>query len=86
MQYINYFSNLNISYYIYKLNKGDSIIETYKKNKNTFIILSGTVCLTKIFNYTNKLCIAVLNQNHIIDIKEYNDHQNYYYKILAIEK
>ncbi len=87
MKYIYYLSKLKISYYIYELHIGDSII--FPNNSYVhkyFIILDGLIYLSKNFTNHNSLSIAILSNNHIIYNKYHNLITHYYYKILALKK
>ena len=84
MQWINHFSKYKVPFYIYKLNKGDSLI--YKNNKkynNSIIILNGIVYLLKIFTNKEIISLGILNTNNIIP--EIHNEKYYYYTITAIE-
>nr|QCI07368.1 global nitrogen transcriptional regulator [Leiomenia cribrosa] len=84
MQWINHFSQNKIAFYIYKLNKGDSLI--YQKNKkynNSSIILNGIVFLLKIFTNKEIISLGILTTNNILP--DINNEIYYYYKIIAIE-
>nr|YP_009391532.1 global nitrogen transcriptional regulator [Platysiphonia delicata]ARW59676.1 global nitrogen transcriptional regulator [Platysiphonia delicata] len=60
MKWINNFVNANISYYVYKLNKGDCILYTRQvKEKKSIIILHGILCIFKIID-TNKIYPLIL--------------------------
>nr|QCI07771.1 global nitrogen transcriptional regulator [Pleonosporium borreri] len=86
MKYIYYFSKFNISYYIYEIKTGDSII--FNRNyyqKTFFIILDGLVLLSKHFTNTHSLSIAILSNHHIIFNTQKNITINYYYKVLALK-
>nr|QCI06569.1 global nitrogen transcriptional regulator [Erythroglossum lusitanicum] len=87
MQWINAFSNSQIKYYIYKLNKGDSIIYNYYETYNkSLIILSGIIYIIKIFTNREIIPIAILNTNNIICLDNlYTTKQNYY-KLTAFEQ
>nr|WCH56210.1 global nitrogen transcriptional regulator [Calliblepharis sp.] len=84
MKWINYFSNLNIPFYIYKLNTSDSIIYSrYIKVNQPMIILHGIVYILK--NFTNKktTTLAILKKGNIIYINQIKE-TNCYYKVIAI--
>nr|YP_009511545.1 global nitrogen transcriptional regulator [Gracilariopsis mclachlanii]AXI97422.1 global nitrogen transcriptional regulator [Gracilariopsis mclachlanii] len=79
---------LDIPFYVYKLNKGDSIISKYKhKNSSAAIILYGTVYVLKMFTNGEAICVALLNHNNIIDFNFSTLDKDYvYYKIIALEE
>nr|YP_009237845.1 global nitrogen transcriptional regulator [Gracilariopsis lemaneiformis]YP_009294752.1 global nitrogen transcriptional regulator [Gracilariopsis chorda]AJO68393.1 global nitrogen transcriptional regulator [Gracilariopsis lemaneiformis]AML79814.1 global nitrogen transcriptional regulator [Gracilariopsis lemaneiformis]AOM67012.1 global nitrogen transcriptional regulator [Gracilariopsis chorda]UAD88930.1 global nitrogen transcriptional regulator [Gracilariopsis chorda] len=79
---------LDIPFYIYKLNKGDSIISKCKyKNNSAAIILYGTVYTLKMFTNGECICIAILNCNNIIDFNFSTLDKDYvYYKVIALEE
>nr|QCI04414.1 global nitrogen transcriptional regulator [Antithamnion hubbsii] len=87
MTWINYFSNSKIPFYIYKLKRGDSIIQnTSVKNHKCIIILHGIIYKTQIFTNNEILPVAILNKNNIIDINCHLISYKSYYKIIAIEE
>ncbi len=65
MNWIIFFTENKISYHVYKLNQGDSIILNNAKNSNTIIILTGIISLAKIFCNHELLPIALLSKNDI---------------------
>nr|YP_010199481.1 global nitrogen transcriptional regulator [Gracilariopsis tenuifrons]AXF36132.1 global nitrogen transcriptional regulator [Gracilariopsis tenuifrons]UAD89339.1 global nitrogen transcriptional regulator [Gracilariopsis tenuifrons] len=87
-QWVQLFLELNIPFYIYKLNKGDSIIYKCKnKNNSAAIILHGTVYILKMFTNTEGVCIAILNYNNIIDFHFSTLEKDYvYYQVIALEE
>lgn len=87
MKYINYFTQSYISYYVYKLDKGDSIIySNHYYNQKNFIILSGLVYFSKVFINKQNISLGILSTNNIIKIPHIYFEKKYYYKILAIKK
>nr|QCI04791.1 global nitrogen transcriptional regulator [Bornetia secundiflora] len=87
MQCIHYFSRSHISYYIYKLNKGDTIVyPAYQSPKQLFMILNGLIYLSKVFNHKQYLSLAILGKNNIIDVgSETHIYHQYYYSLTAIQ-
>lgn len=86
MTWINEFSNSQIPYYIYKLNKNDSIIYNYNSDDNqSLIVLNGTIYILKIFTNKEIIPIAILNSNHIINLNSFTINKKSYYKIIAFE-
>nr|YP_010986101.1 global nitrogen transcriptional regulator [Polyopes affinis]WOL37019.1 global nitrogen transcriptional regulator [Polyopes affinis] len=87
MKWIHHLSKFKVPFYTYKLNKEDCIL--YGSNKNieqSLIILHGTICILKVFTNGETLSIAILNKDHIINIKQNkNKKEHYYYKALALE-
>nr|QCI05746.1 global nitrogen transcriptional regulator [Cryptopleura ramosa] len=87
MKWINEFSNSQIPYYIYKLNKGDTIIYNCNSDYNkSLVILNGIIYLIKIFTNQEIIPLAILNTNHIINLNPFRINQQNYYKIIALEK
>jgi len=88
MKWINYFSTSQIPFYVYKLNKGDAIIYQLNTNKaSSIIILHGLMYLIKTFTNHEKLSIAILKTNHIINaISKVKEKNLYYYKAIAIKE
>jgi len=82
MNWIIFFTQNQISYHVYKLNQGDSIILNNKKNSNTMIILTGIISLAKVFCNQELLPIAILGNNDIIT-NHNNTNKNY--KIVALK-
>lgn len=66
MNWIIFFTKNRISYYVYKLNQGDSIILHKRKYSNTFIVLTGIISLVRVFCNREILPLAVLSNNDII--------------------
>nr|QCI06079.1 global nitrogen transcriptional regulator [Delesseria sanguinea] len=86
MKWITSFSNSQIPYYIYKLNKGDKIL--YNPNKiysKSIIVLHGVIYLFKVFQNKEIFPLAILKTNHIIDLNYYYETQHYY-TIIALDK
>nr|QCI04547.1 global nitrogen transcriptional regulator [Apoglossum ruscifolium] len=87
MKWINKFSESQIPYYIYKLNKGDQILYKNTINyNNCMIILNGVLCILKTFNNKKIFTIAILSTNDSINLKYFNINIQYYYKLIALEK
>lgn len=87
MKWINAFSSSQIKYYIYKLNKGDSIIYSYNSDYNkSLIILNGIIYIIKIFTNQEIIPIAILNTNNIIYLNSLHTTKQNYYKLIAFEK
>nr|QCI09053.1 global nitrogen transcriptional regulator [Inkyuleea mariana] len=87
MKWIHHLSNSKTPFYIYRLNKGDAIIQkSYNNDNKSIIILHGIVHLIQIFTNKEIISLAILNRDHIINIRpEKIEHKYYYYKIVAIE-
>nr|YP_009391326.1 global nitrogen transcriptional regulator [Dipterocladia arabiensis]ARW59470.1 global nitrogen transcriptional regulator [Dipterocladia arabiensis] len=86
MKWINNFSNLQISYYIYKLNKGDKIICNNKSNYDkSIIILYGITYLFKTLNNKQIFPLAILNKNNIIHLDKYHVNKKINYQLIAFE-
>ena len=68
MNWIIFFTRQEITYQVYKLNEGDSIILKNKEEKNLeiVIILTGIISLAKIFCNKEILPLAILNKNDIV--------------------
>nr|YP_009732247.1 global nitrogen transcriptional regulator [Gracilaria spinulosa]QHS70716.1 global nitrogen transcriptional regulator [Gracilaria spinulosa] len=79
------FFESEIPFYIYKLNKGDSLIFKYQiKYKPLIIIFYGTVYVMKIFTNSESIFIAILTNKSVIDFNCLDS--NYvYYKVVALE-
>nr|YP_009397530.1 global nitrogen transcriptional regulator [Dasyclonium flaccidum]ARW66716.1 global nitrogen transcriptional regulator [Dasyclonium flaccidum] len=88
MKWINFFTDYNIPYYVYKLNKEDAIIiNNCRKNKDTsIIILYGSIYITKIFKENTIIPLVILNHNSIFHLKKKNIRTKFYYKITALEQ
>lgn len=85
MKWIHYFSKSKINYYIYKLNKGDSIIYRNLYNKySSIIILHGLIYVKKVFTNKESLPLALLYNDHIITLKN-NYRSKYYYFLQAFD-
>ena len=68
MEWINNFINANISYYVYKLDKGDCILYTKKmNNKKSIIILHGILGIFKTINTKKMYLLMLLSQNDYIN-------------------
>lgn len=77
MEWIYHFSNYKIPFYIYKINKGESIAHTLQSyNSRCIIILNGVVYLMKIFNNEEIIGLGIFHEKDIITIKE--DQKNLY--------
>nr|YP_010903559.1 global nitrogen transcriptional regulator [Hypnea cryptica]WCH56012.1 global nitrogen transcriptional regulator [Hypnea cryptica] len=86
MKWLHYFLNLNIPFYIYKLNANDSIIVSNNININKpMIILYGIVYIVKNFHNDKKTTIAILESENILYIDPIKN-EKYHYKIIAISK
>nr|YP_010198083.1 global nitrogen transcriptional regulator [Gracilaria multipartita]UAD86499.1 global nitrogen transcriptional regulator [Gracilaria multipartita] len=79
------FFESKIPFYIYKLNKGDSLIFKYQtKYKSLIIVFYGTVYIMKIFTNSESIFLAILKNKSIIDFNFFDS--NYvYYKVVALE-
>lgn len=85
MKWINYFTLYNIPFYIYKLNKGDSIIYiNYKKKCKSIIITCGILHLLKIFTNQEIISLGILGKENIVN--SLTEQANCYYQLLAIEE
>nr|YP_009944679.1 global nitrogen transcriptional regulator [Osmundea sinicola]QFR99973.1 global nitrogen transcriptional regulator [Osmundea sinicola] len=86
MKWINSLNNSKVPYYIYKLNKNDSIIISYEyKNHNQLlIVLHGSVYILKNFGKKQVIPIVILNKNSIFSISYLNN--QFYYQFIALEK
>uniref|UniRef100_UPI00300160AA global nitrogen transcriptional regulator n=1 Tax=Anunuuluaehu liula TaxID=3049639 RepID=UPI00300160AA len=84
MKWINQFTVSKIPFYVYKLNKGDSIIYVQNKAQDTSIIIAhGSLYLLKIFTNKEILALGILNQKNIIHTL--SEKPYCYYKLIAIE-
>ncbi len=87
MTWIHFFSNSKVPFYIYKLNCGDSIIQSNNIQDNKcFIILHGIIHIIQIFTNNEILPVAIFNKNNIIDMKTTLISNKSYYKIIAIKE
>jgi len=87
MKWLNYFSNSNIPYRIYKIKKNDLIIiNKHFIISNSIIILYGTMFFCKVFNNQELFPIAILNTNNIIYLKSLHIDNECYYKLIALDK
>nr|YP_010198287.1 global nitrogen transcriptional regulator [Gracilaria ornata]UAD86703.1 global nitrogen transcriptional regulator [Gracilaria ornata] len=79
------FFESEIPFYIYKLNKGDSLVFKYQtKYKPLIIVFYGTVYIMKIFTNSESIFLAILTNKSIIDFNFFDS--NYiYYKVVALE-
>nr|YP_009395264.1 global nitrogen transcriptional regulator [Bryothamnion seaforthii]ARW64032.1 global nitrogen transcriptional regulator [Bryothamnion seaforthii] len=87
MKWLSFLSSQKIPYYVYKLNREDSIIiHKYSLETNQSIIVAyGSIYVSKIFTNTETLPIALLGKNSIF-IKENNNINNeFYYQLTALE-
>nr|QCI08529.1 global nitrogen transcriptional regulator [Spermothamnion repens] len=85
MKYVQKFSQNKLSYYIYKLNKGDSIIQNNYYNNHIFIILKGIIYKEIILKHEEILPIGIFNTNHIIETQSQHAQKNQYDKLTALE-
>nr|YP_010155950.1 global nitrogen transcriptional regulator [Cumathamnion serrulatum]QQY85317.1 global nitrogen transcriptional regulator [Cumathamnion serrulatum] len=86
MKWIKTFSNSQITYYIYKLNKGDKIL--YKPNRiysKSIIVLHGVIYLFKMFQNKDIFPLAILSTNNIINL-DYSYDTQHYYTIIALDR
>nr|YP_009393608.1 global nitrogen transcriptional regulator [Bostrychia simpliciuscula]ARW62170.1 global nitrogen transcriptional regulator [Bostrychia simpliciuscula] len=86
MKWINFFANYNITYYVYKINKEDSIL-IYSSCKNinkSIVIIHGSIYITKNFTNQKKLILAILSKNDIFSLKSKS--KKFYYKLIALEE
>nr|UAD87899.1 global nitrogen transcriptional regulator [Gracilaria textorii] len=81
------FFELEIPFYIYKLNKGDSLIFKYQtKYQPLIIVFYGTVYIMKIFTNSEAIFLAILTNKSIIDFNfNFFDSNSVYYKVVALE-
>ncbi|KAI0556486.1 Global nitrogen regulator (chloroplast) [Gracilaria domingensis] len=81
------FFESEIPFYIYKLNKGDSLIFKYQiKSKPLIIVFYGTVYVMKIFTNSESIFLAILTNKSIIDLNfNFFDVNYFYYKVVALE-
>nr|QOS04528.1 global nitrogen transcriptional regulator [Sarcopeltis skottsbergii] len=85
MKWINYFIIYKIPFYIYKLNKGDSIIYiNHKKQCTSIIVTYGILHLLKIFTNKEIITIGILSKENIIH--SLAEQKNCYYQLIAIEE
>lgn len=86
MKWINSLNNSKVPYYIYKLNKNDSIIISceYKNHNQLLIVLHGSVYILKNFGKKQVIPIVILNKNSIFSISYLNN--QFYYQFIALEK
>lgn len=83
MKWINYFFNSQIPFYIYKLNKGDSIVYTTNIDiDKLLVILHGIVYLLKAFSNNETITFTILESDNII--YTHTPQKNCCYKIIAI--
>nr|YP_009395471.1 global nitrogen transcriptional regulator [Polysiphonia infestans]ARW64451.1 global nitrogen transcriptional regulator [Polysiphonia infestans] len=84
MNWIVFFTTQKISYYVYKLNKGDRIVlkNRYNKDNKITIVLTGIIALAKIFCNKELLPLAILGKNDIIDN---NIADKTFYQIIALQ-
>nr|YP_009773998.1 global nitrogen transcriptional regulator [Caulacanthus okamurae]QIZ74615.1 global nitrogen transcriptional regulator [Caulacanthus okamurae] len=80
MRWIKQFLKLEVPFYIYKLKQGDSII--YINNNESFIILHGTMYISKIFKNKTTTALGILEAGNIINNQV--PPTNCYYKTYAI--
>nr|YP_009392773.1 global nitrogen transcriptional regulator [Bostrychia tenella]ARW61335.1 global nitrogen transcriptional regulator [Bostrychia tenella] len=87
MKWINFFANYSIPYYIYKIEKEDSILlnNSYKNVNKSIIIIHGSIYIIKIFINQEILPVAILGKNNIFTLKEKNVNYKFYYKLIALE-
>nr|ARW68388.1 global nitrogen transcriptional regulator [Chondria sp. (in: red algae)] len=85
MKWIHSLRNSKLPYYIYKLNKNDSVIifEKHKNNNEFIIILYGTLYIIKIFKNEKTIPIVILDKNNIF--KSNKNNNEFYYKLIALE-
>jgi len=87
MTWIHSFSHLKIPFYIYKLNRGDSIIRNpCIQDNRCIIILHGIIHEIQIFTNNEILSIAILKKNNIIDLNYNFISYKSYHKLIAIEE
>lgn len=88
MQWIKFFKNYNIPYYVYKLNKEDYILiyNHYPNTNKSIIILHGSIYVIKIFTNKETMPLAILNKNNIFTLEEKNINYKFYYKLVALEQ
>nr|ARW68800.1 global nitrogen transcriptional regulator [Palisada sp.] len=86
MKWIKFLNNCKIPYYVYKLNKNDSIIicDQYCSKHQIIIILHGSIYIMKIFANKNLIPIVILNKNSIFSTSNINS--QFYYQLIALEK
>nr|YP_009397733.1 global nitrogen transcriptional regulator [Dipterosiphonia australica]ARW66919.1 global nitrogen transcriptional regulator [Dipterosiphonia australica] len=77
MKWIKFCITNRIPYYIYRLQKEDSIILNNIKPDGFIIILSGIVYITKVFANREVSPIAILNENNIF-IKNQKENKIHY--------
>jgi len=86
MKWLNYFSSAKIPYYVYKINKNDVIIINNDLSiDQSIIILYGTIFLSKNFNNKRTFPVAILSTNNIIYLKSFQIHNQYYYRLIALD-
>ena len=85
MTWIQALSKTQINYYIYKLNKNDSILYFQALTSNQYlIILEGIICVLKIFNEKKKFTVGILKTDNAVHLN--NNNSRYYYKLIAFEQ
>lgn len=86
MEWLNKLSKHNIPFKTYKLNHGDAIIYNplFQQNK-CILIIHGLLYVQKTFNNKESLCIAILTDNTIINLHQFNSYQKlYYYQLVSL--
>ena len=87
MKWIHCFSTSQIRFYIYKLKRGDAIIQIPSLNKDKImIILNGIIYHLQIFTNNEILPISILNKNQVIDNNHSYRNTKSYYKMIALEE
>nr|YP_009244373.1 global nitrogen transcriptional regulator [Gelidium vagum]AMK96615.1 global nitrogen transcriptional regulator [Gelidium vagum] len=85
MKWLNKLSELKISFHTFKLNNNDSIIYNKSSNAKSFIVISGSLYLQKIFLNGEKLCIAILTKNTLLNLDSTTINKaSYYYQLVSL--
>lgn len=82
-QWLHYFSDSRIQFYIYKLNKGDSINHVLNNIQHKYLlVLYGSLYTIKIFNNKTTIAINILDKGDIIQAKKPTKY--YHHALIAI--
>ena len=86
MQWIHYFSIYKIPFYIYKINRGESITYTLGSHKHKYIIiLHGIACIIKVFNNGETIGLGILNGQDVVNITEGKKNLRYNHVVTALK-
>lgn len=77
-----------IPFYTYRMKVNDCLIYTrHNKINQTIIILHGILIILKVFTNGEKICIAILSKNNLINLNQLGRwNKKYYYQAIAIEE